>query len=66
MNSLTAIQAALLLLEGVLASLGKGTVTETTTEVIEDVQAAIARIQKYAGTDVSFSQLEEMKLTPQW
>lgn len=66
MNSLTGIQAALLLLEGVLASLGKNTTTDNITEVAEDVSAAIANIQKYAGTDVTFPQLEGLKLTPQW
>lgn len=66
MNSLTGIQAALLLLEGVLASLGKNTTTDNITEVAEDVSAAIASIQKYAGTDVTFPQLESLKLTPQW
>jgi hypothetical protein len=66
MNGLTGIQAALLLLEGVLASLGKNAATENTTEIVEDVSAAIANIQKYAGTDVTFPQLEAMKLTPQW
>ena len=66
MNTLTGIQAALLLLEGVRASLGKNAATENITEVSEDVSAAIASIQKYAGTDVTFPQLEEMKLTPQW
>lgn len=66
MNGLTGIQAALLLLEGVLASLGKNSVTENVTEITEDVSAAIAKIQKYAGTDVTFPQLESLKLTPQW
>ena len=66
MNGLTAIQAALLLLEGVMASLGKSPATENITEITEDVSAAIASIKKYAGTDVTFDQLEGLKLTPQW
>jgi hypothetical protein len=65
MNALQSMQLALLLLQGIVSSF-KSKGIELPTEIIEDVQAAIARIQKYAGTDVTFSQLEEMKLTPQW
>lgn len=65
MNTLTAIQLSLLLLEGVLSSFKSGKI-ELPTEIIEDIQAAITNLQKYAGTDVTFAQLEAMKLTPQW
>lgn len=65
MNALTSIQLALLLLQGVLGSF-KNSNVELPAEILEDVQAAIANIQKYGGTDVTFEQLEQMKLTPQW
>jgi len=65
MNTLTAIQLSLLLLQGVLSSF-KSDQLELPAEIIADIQAAIANLQKYAGTDVTFDQLEAMKLTPQW
>lgn len=65
MNALTSIQMALLLLEGVLSSF-KSKNIELPAEILADVQAAISNLQKYAGTDVTFEQLEAMRLTPQW
>ena len=65
MNTLTAIQLSLLLLQGVLSSFKSGQI-ELPVEIIADIQAAIQNLQKYAGTDVTFDQLEAMKLTPQW
>lgn len=65
MNGLTAIQLSLLLLQGVLSSVKSGKL-ELPTEIIEDIQAAITNIQKYAGKDVTFEQLESLRLSPQW
>lgn len=65
MNTLQLIQLILFLGQGVLATLeSKG--TEVPREVIEDVQAALANLQKYSGQDVTFPQLEALRLTPQW
>lgn len=65
MNGLTAIQLSLLLLQGVLSSV-KSDKLELPVEIVADVQAAITNLQKYAGQDVTFEQLESLRLSPQW
>lgn len=65
MNILTTLQLSLLLLEGVLST-SKSQNVELPEELIADVQAAITSIQKYAGTDATFPQLESLRLAPQW
>jgi len=41
-------------------------VSEVATEVIAGIEAAIAALQKVQGTDVTYTQLESLRVKPQW
>jgi hypothetical protein len=52
-----------MLLQSVLAAAG---VNPKYSKLIAGVQAAIAELEKVKGTDVTFNQLEGLRVTPTW
>lgn len=57
------IELVLALLANVLAAAKVG---GAAPEVIAAIQAAIDSLAKVHGTDVTFQQLEELRVKPQW
>src|SRR2546423_96187 len=66
MNAATLIQLSLLLAQTVLDELKSGKATDTASQVIADLESAVAALQKVQGTDVTFQQLESLRTTPKW
>lgn len=61
MNAATLIQLALALVQSVLSQL-KGTNAEAA--IVADIQAAVDALLKVQGTDVTYSQLEGLRVKP--
>lgn len=60
---ISAIDLALNLLQGILASAG---VKGLAPEIIKDVEAAVAALSRVKGTPVTYQQLESLRVTPEW
>jgi hypothetical protein len=63
MTAATIIQLALWLTQTVLTQV-KGTDVEQ--QVLADVQAAVDALAKVHGTDVTYEQLESLRVKPTW
>ena len=60
---ISVIELVLSLLQQLLPSMTKNQVP---AEVVAGVQAAIAALEKVQGTDVTYSQLESLRVKPTW
>ncbi len=60
---ISAIDLALTLLEGVLK---QANANKLATEVVADVEAAVALLAKVKGTPVTYGQLESLRVKPEW
>lgn len=60
---ISAIELAISLLQGILASAG---VKGLAPEVVADVEAALAKLIGVQGTPVTYSQLESLRVKAQW
>lgn len=60
---ISAIELALTLLSFVLDA---AHVQGTAPDVIKDIETAVAALAKVHGTDVTFEQLESLRIEPKW
>ncbi len=63
MGATTLISLALALLNSVLSAAKIGGVP---TEIVDLLSGAIANLMKVQGTDVTYSQLESLRVTTEW
>ena len=63
MNAATLVSTALFLLNLLLTSLTKN---KTAPEIIALIQSAIASLQQVQGTDVTWQQLNDLRVEPTW
>jgi len=60
---ISAIELALTLAQQVLAA---AKINGLTADIIADLEAAVASLEKVQGTDVTFDQLEGLRVKAQW
>jgi len=60
---ISALELALTLLQGILAA---AKVQGVAPEVIADIAAAVQKLESVRGTDVTFQQLESLRVQPKW
>lgn len=63
MGAATLVSLILALLQSVLASAKVGGVAP---EVIANIEAAVANLLKVQGSDVTYAQLESLRVTTKW
>ena len=63
MNAASLIETSLLLLQIALDAANKG---GTADPIIADLEAAIAKLQSVQGTDVTWSQLQGLRVSTTW
>ena len=60
---ISALELALTLLQGILSA---AKVKGLAPEVIADIAAAVQKLESVRGTDVTFQQLESLRVQPKW